>query len=82
MNCLCSQWEEIHGFQYPKEYDSFVQWIDGHVQNGGVKEIPARDQEKHATLKERWFQCGECSSVWRLVAHDFPFEGLFSKVDK
>lgn len=82
IDCPCRQWEEIHGFELPSEYDRFVNWIEGVVRVGDVHEVGVEDHYDGSYLfKERWFHCDECGRNWRLVKHDFPFKGLFAVVD-
>jgi hypothetical protein len=78
MNCLCSEWDEIGGFQAPSEYDRFVKWIEEQVKGGTVREIKV--EQRYGGFRERWFRCGGCEKIWRLVDHDFPFKGLFAVV--
>lgn len=79
MSCLCSEWEEIEEFSSPGEYDKFVNWIEGHIASGKVKEVPV--EKRYGGFKERWFRCPTCGTIWRLVDHDFPFKGLFARVE-
>jgi hypothetical protein len=30
----------------------------------------------------RWFEDAETKEIWRLIPPDFPFRGLFEKVDR
>ncbi len=80
MNCLCSQWDEIHGFQAPSEYDRFVKWIEELIKEKKVREVEV--EQRYGGFRERWFRCDGCQKTWRLVDHDFPFKGLFAVVEE
>jgi hypothetical protein len=71
-------WEEIHGFASPGEYKRFVQYIEEQVVSGVVKEQRADPlYGKDMICGGRWFQDLETGAVWRLVAPDYPFRGLW-----
>lgn len=74
-------WEEIHGFTSPGEYNRFVQYVEGQVANGAAKELPADPlYGKGMIYGGRWFQYLETDEIWRLVAPDPPFRGLWEPV--
>ena len=74
-------WEEIHGFTSPGEYTRFVQYIEGQVMSGAAKELPADPTVgKGLIYGGRWFRDLETGAVWRLVAPDPPFRGLWEPV--
>jgi len=76
-----NKWEEIHGFNSPEEYTRFVRYIEGQVSAGIARE---RDVDprygKGMIFGGRWFEDIETREVWRLVAPDFPFRGLWEPV--
>ncbi len=83
MSCICGQWEEIHGFDSPGEYKSFVSWIESHLKEKKITEVNVEKPYDGSSLfRERWLFCAECGKIWRLVEYDFPFKGLFEKVEK
>lgn len=64
-----THWEEIHGFQSPAEYDRFVRYSVMYPRYG-----------KGMIFGGRWFEHIETREIWRLVAPDFPFRGLWERV--
>ena len=74
-------WEEIHGFASPGEYNRFVRYIEEQVSSGIVRERSVDPLYRKGTIAGgRWFQDVETGAVWRLVAPDFPFRGLWEPV--
>jgi hypothetical protein len=74
-------WEEIHGFQSPSEYARFVAYIESQVRSGEAIEVSANSQyHKGEIYGGRWFQDIGSREVWRLIAPDFPFRGLWERV--
>lgn len=74
-------WEEIHGFASPGEYKRFVQYIEGQVASGIARELPPDAQYgKSMIYGGRWFQDAQTGAIWRLVAPDPPFRGLWEQV--
>jgi hypothetical protein len=75
-NC---NWEEIHGFSSKSEYDRFQVWLDSQIAEGMVASVPVTAPGKGLIfgLSERWFQCLGTGQIWRLVAPEFPFKGLW-----
>ena len=74
-------WEEIHGFASLGEYNRFVQYIEGQMKAGFVREIdPNADYGYGEIYGGRWFEDIESGKVWRLVPPDFPFKGLWEPI--
>lgn len=77
-SCL---WEEIHGFFSPDEYSRFVKYIEAQVTQGQAVEVPARSSYGAGEIYGgRWFKDCNSGQIWRLVAPDFPFKGLWEPV--
>ena len=76
------EWQEIHGFAFPSEYDRFLKYIVDLINAGLVEEIRV-DPKYHRGLiyGGRWFSNIESKEIWRLVPPDFPFNGLWEPVD-
>ncbi len=73
--------ERIDGFQSPNEYEQFILWIAEHIKEGSIEEIPAGVRYAGATVfDEKWFRLKKSKEVWRLVAPDFPFRGIFDRI--
>lgn len=76
-----TSWEEIRGFNPPKEYAQFVRYIEGQVFAGVAREREADPHYgKGMIFGGRWFEDIETREVWRLVAPDFPFRGLWEPI--
>jgi hypothetical protein len=74
-------WEEIHGFASPGEYQRFVQYIEEQVATGHAKELPTDPQYAKGMIRGgRWFRDNGSGAVWRLIAPDSPFRGLWEPV--
>ena len=74
-------WEEIQGFQTPREYRRFVDYIEGQTRAGIARELPADPgYGRGEVYGGRWFQDIASGEVWRLVPPDPPFTGLWERV--
>ena len=79
---MACTWEEIHGFASPGEYEKFCAHIEGQVTSGVARErIADPNYEKGKIFGGRWFEDIKTKEVWRLVPPDFPFRGLWERVD-
>jgi hypothetical protein len=75
---------EIDGFVSFIEYERFVSYINNALNKKELIEIiPKSPYFPNADLskQERWFIDTTDDTVWRLVPPDFPFAGLFMRVD-
>lgn len=78
----CSELEEIHGFNSAGEYRRFQGWLVERVELGRLESAPVDLRYVDTTgFEEWWYRCAEDGSLWRLVAPDAPFPGLFAPVD-
>jgi hypothetical protein len=76
-----NHWEEIHGFHSQAEYDRFVKYIEDQVSTGIARERDIDPRyEKGRIFGGRWFEDLRTQEIWRLVAPDFPFRGLWEPV--
>jgi hypothetical protein len=76
-----THWEEIHGFTSPGEYDRFVRYIEDQVSMGVAREREVDPRYgKDMIFGGRWFEYIGTQEVWRLVAPDFPFRGLWERL--
>jgi hypothetical protein len=74
-------WEEILGFASSSEYNSFKRYIEEQVSRGIARERPVDLRYgKGMICGGRWFQDVETGAVWRLVAPDPPFQGLWEPI--
>jgi hypothetical protein len=78
---MSATWDEIHGFTSPGEYDRFVRYIEQQVAAGLAREVEVNPlYAKGMICGGRWFEDVETKEVWRLVAPDFPFKGLWEPI--
>lgn len=79
---MAGVWEEIHGFVSPGEYESFRAYVERQVAADAAREHAADPKyEKGKICGGRWFQDVETNQTWRLIPPDFPFKGLWERVD-
>jgi hypothetical protein len=77
-----NDWEEIHGFNSPGEYKRFCDYIEKQVLLGcAIERVADPNYEKGLLYGGRWFEERDTKEIWRLVPPDFPFRGLWEKVD-
>jgi hypothetical protein len=74
-DCICSEWEPIHGFRSWDDAEDFERWIEDLVHGGFVEEISQIPLEGY--VGERVFRCPGCARLWRYWAPDYPFTGEF-----
>jgi hypothetical protein len=78
---MMANWEEIHGFESPEGYDRFVRYIEDQVSAVVARECDVDPSYgKGMIVGGRWFEDIETREVWRLVAPDFPFRGLWEPI--
>lgn len=76
---------EIKEFNSMSEYERFENYISQKLSEGEIKEIEPEEyyhgKSPYGLNYDRWFK--DCSSddVWRLIPPDYPFKGLFEKVE-
>ncbi len=74
-------WEEIHGFASPSEYSRFIKYIETQLAKGQAEELTADPSYGAGEIYGgRWFKDIDSGQIWRLVAPDFPFKGLWEPV--
>jgi hypothetical protein len=75
-------WEPIDRFQSLAHYEKFLSWINEQVADGRVTVVPL-DQQKAwgSAWDEHWYRCNADREVWRLVAPDPPFRGVFKRLE-
>ena len=79
-NC---NWEEIHGFETPGEFQRFCAWLQAQIQLGTVEEVELNkvDLSLPFGAEAKYFKCIASGKIWRRVNPDFPFRGLWEAVD-
>lgn len=75
-------WEAIHGFESPGEYERFCSWLSSQI-NTGMVEIMAVTKPSDDLvfgLEERRYRCKASGETWRLVVPQAPFRGLWEPI--
>jgi hypothetical protein len=74
-------WKAVERFNSFEAFDSVKQSIGQQVASGLAKEVKVRKPYSGLeTLDEHWYKCGESGEIWRLIAPDPPFPGVFQPV--
>lgn len=76
------QWEAVDRFQSLAHYEELLASINQQVGAGRVQSVSVDPKKAWGSAwDERWFKCADSDEVWRLVAPDPPFRGIFKKVE-
>lgn len=71
----------IEAFKSIYEFEEFKTMINRMVEQNDIVEVFVEEKYSIIDVYERWFKCS-CGSIWRFVYPDFPFKGMFIKVEK
>ena len=75
-------WETVDGFASESEYRQLLTQLNEQVQAGAAKQIAIPSGQGWGTAwKENWYLCPESNDIWRLVAPDPPFRGIFKLIE-
>jgi len=75
-------WEPIERFQSLAHYEQFLTSINEQVKEGRAKAVPLDPAKAWGNAwDEHWYQCIAANELWRLVAPDPPFRGVFKRLD-
>jgi hypothetical protein len=76
-------WERIERFDTFERYNSVKAAVSEQVSAGLAKETRVlKPYSGLKTLDERWFRCSADGRIWRLIAPDPPFPGIFEPIDQ
>jgi hypothetical protein len=76
-------WDEINGFRSLDEYEQSLERLNEQIRSGEARSIALDPNKRWGTaFDERWFQCSSNGEVWRLVAPDPPFRGIFKPLGR
>lgn len=73
------EWDEIHGFESPREFRRFQRCIDRAIEEGALRSVALEERYGDAAFDEWWY-AEPSGSIWRLVAPEAPFRGVFLRV--
>lgn len=71
---------EIHEFDSLAHFARFEEFIRVSVRNGNLEEVRVGTPYASLMFDEKWYRAPS-GRTWRLVKPDFPFKGVFLKVD-
>jgi hypothetical protein len=75
------EWEPIQPFNSLRDYEEFLQSLNGQIETGVVRAVPVDPKLGWGSAwDEHWYECMASHEIWRLVAPDPPFRGVFKKV--
>ncbi len=78
---LDCDWEQVDSFRSLKEYERLLGRIREQVRSGLVEAVELDPKKRWGTsFDERWYKCRQHGDVWRLVAPDPPFKGIFKAI--
>jgi len=73
-------WVAVVAFSSFEDYERLRRSITGQVKGGEAEERRVRKPYSGLeTLDEHWYRCRATGDIWRLVAPDPPFPGIFEK---
>nr|WP_315397332.1 hypothetical protein [uncultured Duganella sp.] len=78
-SCVCSRIRTAESFSGWKDYNDFKKSIQT---NEVFLETAVKENYSNVGLEENWYQCLKCKQIWRLVAPDPPFYGLWAPIKK
>jgi len=74
-------WEPIDGFNSLEEYERLRDSVSEQVRLGEADERRvAKPYSGLKTIDEHWYRCKATGELWRMIAPDPPFPGIFDKV--
>jgi len=77
-NC---EWEPIDGFTSLAEYERLRDSVSEQVRLGEADERRVgKPYSGLKTIDEHWYRCKATGELWRMIAPDPPFPGIFDKV--
>lgn len=81
IDCICEVLEEIRGFNSLSEFDRFLKYIKGLLKENYLTQVTVTQKYANSQIfKEQWYECTGCKQIWRLVTPDFPFKGLWERI--
>lgn len=78
-DCTCNLFERIDGFSGLNEFKRFQGFLEDLVNQRILLEVEL--ENKYAGFPEQWFKCAGCNQIWTPVHPDFPYKGLWEKVN-
>jgi hypothetical protein len=73
-------WEPIHGFGSPGEFERFMAWVRLQINESRARPVAVERPYGSSYLSETWIKDELFGEVWRIVAPEPPFRGVFLPV--
>lgn len=75
-------WTAIDRFESLAHYEDFLARITKEVSDGRARLVPVDPKRAWGTAwDEHWYECLPNKEIWRVVAPEPPFRGVFKKLD-
>jgi hypothetical protein len=71
---------EIDHFSSPREFQELRESLNSEVSEGRATRIPVGNPWAPVALEEEWYAL-DSGEVWRLMPPDFPFKGIFKRIN-
>jgi len=75
-------WQPIRAFESSAEYRELLSFLTAEITKGIAESVPVERPYSGSTLMdEHWYRNVRTNELWRLVAPDPPFRGVFKRVE-
>jgi hypothetical protein len=74
-------WDPVDGFNSLAEYERLRDSVSEQVRMGLADERRvSKPYSGLKTIDEHWYRCKATGEIWRMIAPDPPFPGIFDRV--
>lgn len=75
-------WDAIHGFVSPGEYERFLLWLSAQVDAEVAETVQVTNPSADLIygVEERWYRCKASGQTWRLVSPQAPYRGAWEPI--
>jgi len=74
-------WKPVDGFGSLADYERLRSSINQQIKAGQAEQRRVgKPYSGLQTLDEHWYRCRATGQIWRLIAPDPPFPGIFERV--
>lgn len=80
MSSLDCSWQIVGSFESDEQFDRLRSRLDEQVRSHLAVEERVRQRYSGIDWDEHWYRCLATKAIWRLVAPDPPFNGVFEPV--
>lgn len=75
----CCRLRSLHSFFNWEDFCDFKKTVEART---NFFPVTVAHSYANLNLEEYWYQCQSCMQIWRLVAPDPPFKGLWRAIPK